>query len=850
MRRLTFTGALVATIAAVFIAQVDCSVFAAESTGKGTIRVLSDPEDALNVRVYNYKTQSYENTVTWSGIGDQSAWKLADQCLEITHASVGFLWGIQMYTDNKNNSLPYAKSYTGDMNLAGLVGQITTQQALPIAWIAYADWSPGSLIPDEPVERPYGMGFAGGRWHWLKDVNAPDNKDTKDVDESFHNGEDYVTLWNQNGVAVSDRSRAGNPAKIYVFLAADFSTATRQFYKTNSLTIEHFTDSNMQAFPFCLYKDGAPAMQMAYEHISVKMDKYFGGREKRLIESYSEPYPWGYDNSLEGVAFTYDNALAVCAYLARPTKENLFRAKLLCKTLIWAQDNDTFADGRLRDAYDATKEFMGAAVPLTGTFFQSSSTGNIVWVVNALMQYYKNSGDTDTAFLGKVLTAAVTAGEFIHSNFYHSSQPGYYCGYNANGTTLNRSKSTEHNIAAYVAFSHLYDVTGKDKWLQRANNAKNFVDNFAWYPGDKRYICGLNPDGTPNVDALVADTNLLAPLAMGISAKNKKNNKTINYVISHFYSKEEILGLEGIDFGYNVYNSASEPDGIWFEGTVQLAAAYKVAGYYGYTDNSERYLESIKRAQYDAPNADYKSIVASTRTAGEGGLTTGLGWSYYASPHIAPTAWFAACKMNYNLLWGTSLDNAVPSPGDNASFTPDADSLIDNSDYLENHYTPSGWLNYKPGVVFVDGRCTDNPYSGDTCFKIHWTGEAGAEYKWAGIVWQEPENEWHGGIGKGHDLRGADYLTFWARTDDFSMVTGKDLQIKVYFGYDNDSCGETIPLWRQPLTTEWQFYMIPVLDRDMSHVSNGFSIIFNDTHTPWDDNKCNIYIDDIEYGKF
>ncbi|GAH07712.1 unnamed protein product, partial [marine sediment metagenome] len=230
---------------------------------------------------------------------------------------------------------------------------------------------------------------------------------------------------------------------------------------------------------------------------------------------YSDPYPPGPDGSLEDTAFTYDNALAIGAYLSRPTEENLFRAKLLCKTLIWAQDNDTFADGRLRDAYDATKEFTGATVPLTGTFFQSSSTGNIAWVINALMQcykYYKNSGDTDTAFLDKVLTAAETAGEFIHNNFYHSSQSGYYYGYNADGTTKNQTKSTEHNIAAYVAFSHLYDVTDEDKWLQRANNAKNFVDNIAWHPGDKRYICGLNPGGTPNVDALVADTNLLAVL--------------------------------------------------------------------------------------------------------------------------------------------------------------------------------------------------------------------------------------------------------------------------------------------------------------------------------------------------
>lgn len=808
------------------------------------IKIIFTPGADLNVNIYNYTTKAYDKKITWSNVdlSQPRGWILADQCLEISHKSPNPSWGIQIYTDNKNNTSPYAKSYTGKQDPAGLVGQTSTTQALSMAWIAYANWNPAQApLPDEPVEKPYGL---GGGWHWLKDRNTPENEDTE-ASESFHNAEDYVTIWNQKGVAVGDREdeRAANPSKIYLFLVADFSKATKQAYKTNSLTFELFTESEIEIFPFYLYKDGAPALQMAYEFISGKMDKYFGGNQKRLIESYGEPYPPRVDNpkdNLWSIAFTYDNALAICAYLARPTEENLFRAKLLCKSFIWAQENDPIGNGRLRDAYDATKEFTGTTPPLTDKFFQSSSTGNIAWVINALVQYYKNSGDKDTAFLDEVTSAAKAAGDFIHNNFYHSSQPGYYYGYTPDGT-LNKAKSTEHNIVVYVAFSHLYDVTGEDKWLQRANNAKNFVENISWNSQDKRYICGVNPDGSLNTITLVADTNLLPALAFGDSTRSRD---AVSYAMNKFYKQDNILGLEGVDYGY-YRNASGEPDGIWFEGTAMLAAAYKVAGNAG---ESNKYLESLKLAQYSAPNADYKSIVAASKD----GLTTGFDWRYYASPHIASTAWFTACKMNYNMFWGTSLNEPVPNPGDDKSFpTPDPALLKDKTDYLENHYYPSGWMNYAPGGVFTDARCSDNPHLGDTCFKIHWTGQSGADgWKWAGIVWQEPENEWTGGSGKGYDLRGADYLSFWARTDSWSLSGDEPLQIKVYFGYAGDSSGETPPAWRSKLTTEWKQYIIPVLKGDMSHLSNGFSVIFNDSHTSRADNKCNIYIDDIEYKKF
>jgi hypothetical protein len=322
--------------------------------------------------------------------------------------------------------------------------------------------------------------------------------------------------------------------------------------------------------------------------------------------------------------------------------------------------------------------------------------------------------------------------------------------------------------------------------------------------------------------------------------------------------------LCGIDFGKSETGS---PDGIWFEGTAMLSAAYKVMGD---ADDSAKYLESIKLAQYyDFPDdkdpggndpPDYEPDYRSIPAASMDNLTTGLGWSYYLSPHIAPAAWFAAVSMNYNMLWGTSLSAPVPLPGDNRGFTPDPALMNDNLSYLENRYYLSGYDNYKKGIVIVDPRCTDSPYSGDTCIKISWNGQAGRNGKWAALLWQEPENEWSGGVGKGYDLRvGApSKLYFRMRTDDFTSVNGtKAVKVYVSFGYDPDDSHSTAErlytLYTPPETdtppnhpTDWKQYQITV-NGDMSHISNGFKVRFNASSSPRTDNKYNIYIDDIRY---
>ena len=164
---------------------------------------------------------------------------------------------------------------------------------------------------------------------------------------------------------------------------------------------------------------------------------------------------------------------------------------------------------------------------------------------------------------------------------------------------------------------------------------------------------------------------------------------------------------------------------------------------------------------------------------------------------------------------------------------------------LENHFAPSGWMNSK-SQLSVDPKCKEvAPYSGAHSFKINWDGR----FEWGGIVWLEPKDIWeYSGASpthNGYDLRGADYLSFWAKTNPAN--TG--LQIKAYFGNMWDSCGQTPPTWRAHLTNQWQQYIIPVLNRDMSNVTGGLAVVFDAAHDPAPDG-CVIYLDDIKFDRY
>jgi hypothetical protein len=134
--------------------------------------------------------------------------------------------------------------------------------------------------------------------------------------------------------------------------------------------------------------------------------------EPRFLTSYRTiPSGADFDVVMQNVAFTYDNSVALLAFLAdNDTK----RAGLIADALVYAQEHDRYyTDGRLRNAYIGgdlilppgwTPHGREGTVRMPGWYdaadhrwyedrFQvSTHTGNVAWAMIGLLTYYGRAG--------------------------------------------------------------------------------------------------------------------------------------------------------------------------------------------------------------------------------------------------------------------------------------------------------------------------------------------------------------------------------------------------------------------------------------------------------------------------
>ncbi|MEM1207633.1 MAG: carbohydrate binding domain-containing protein [Planctomycetota bacterium] len=145
-------------------------------------------------------------------------------------------------------------------------------------------------------------------------------------------------------------------------------------------------------------------------------------------------------------------------------------------------------------------------------------------------------------------------------------------------------------------------------------------------------------------------------------------------------------------------------------------------------------------------------------------------------------------------------------------------------------FTPSGYMGGAAGIA-MSPRATERPHTGDTALKVEYDGTGG----WAGVVWQDPPNDWGDAKG-GYDLTGAEALTFWVRGEQGGE------KVKFGFGvldrskafYDTAKGEKEITL-----TTDWQQVTLPLTGRDLSRIKTGFMWVAAAPVT--------FYLDDIAY---
>lgn len=373
-----------------------------------------------------------------------------------------------------------------------------------------------------------------------------------------------------------------------------------------------------------------------------------------------------FDKVMKNIAYSYDNALVLIAFLSRGTSDDIRRAKLLADAFIYSINNDRFfTDGRLRNAYQGgdlilfpgwTPNAKANTVRMPGWWDQEghtwyedkftvgTQTGNLAWVLISLIAYYEKVGGN------QYIDAAKTLGEWIETETRDSRKlQGYTGGYDGWETTANNPegqtklqwKSTEHNIDVYVAFSRLYKITQDSKWEERALHAKAFVESM-WDQTTGRFWTGTlgDPDDSINTDPTPEDVNAWGLMALG---NLSKYGQRMNWVENHCYLEAD--GFKGFDFN-------ADKDHVWFEGTAHMALAYQILGD---TAKANLYISELEKAQKKAVNNNGKGIVA----ASYDGLTTGFDWLYFNRLHIGATAWFIFAERGYNPYWGIKATDPI-----------------------------------------------------------------------------------------------------------------------------------------------------------------------------------------------
>ena len=343
------------------------------------------------------------------------------------------------------------------------------------------------------------------------------------------------------------------------------------------------------------------------------------------------------DTVMRNVAFTYDNAVALIAFLASGQNE---RAKLLADALVYAQQHDRFySDGRLRNAYQGgdlalppgwTPNGRVDTVRMPGWYDSqthqwledkiqvSTYTGNMAWAMLALLAYYDTNGGD------QYLNAAITMGEWIESNCRDERGSGGYTagfeGWEPNPTKL-MYKATEHNIDLYSALQRLYEISGNEIWKERADHAKKFVLAM-WDAIDGKFYTGTDEDGTTiNESVIPVDIQAWVHLALGAAGKP--------YLRSLDYAETHLKYGDGFDFNQDL-------DGIWYEGTVHMAVAYQQTAQATKAQEIINFLE----ASQDTSGGLF--------AASKDGLTTGFDWLYYHRLHIGATAWLILAEESVN----------------------------------------------------------------------------------------------------------------------------------------------------------------------------------------------------------
>ncbi len=412
------------------------------------------------------------------------------------------------------------------------------------------------------------------------------------------------------------------------------------------------------------------AVERGFGFLKQMMDAYAQGSTVRLSQSYS-------DAALKATGFTYDNAVAIQAWLRAGDAESLERAQILGDALIYAQANNfPIADGRFAQAYYvniASADGVYVAPAAAPYYFYGSAVGDQAWAGMALAQLFHRTGAS------RYLKAALAVGNWIVTNTYNTLGPGGY----SFGTIINQNnesepstngKSTEHNIDTFAFFTMLATLTkgasasnGKT-WTELADHALTFVLAMYSQAGGYFYTGTLGDQISINTSPIPEDVQTWSYLA----GQSAAYSQTIDWAVANLQTTDtakapdsSLTGAEtyrGIVFDTaSLTTTAYDPHAVWLEGTSHTVAALisrilsgqeTLPAIYRDVVTAVGLIETLGSAQITlgagqtvggAPIPVGYGLVASTSV-----MDTGFGYTYGPSLHIGATGWFLLAALGGN----------------------------------------------------------------------------------------------------------------------------------------------------------------------------------------------------------
>ena len=340
------------------------------------------------------------------------------------------------------------------------------------------------------------------------------------------------------------------------------------------------------------------------------------------------------DSALANAAFTYDQALAVIALVAC---DRVDLAQRVGQALLAAASN-----GRMRNVYRAGPVTENPVPPngwwdsAQGKWLEDStqvgtSTGNVAWAALALLTLGEKTGEI------RWRDGAIRLAQWIVDNTSDIGGAGGFTGglegWDPNPIRLTW-KSTEHNADVAALFEWLSH--GDKKWATANATAHGFL-TAQWDQKTGRFLIGTLPDGiTPNTALSGLDAQMWPLLLPHAPIEWRRS-------ISYAEHAHKVPG--GFDFN-------DDRDGLWVEGTAQVALVYRLVGR---TPDAQSLL-SVLGGQV-SPGG----LLWATR---EPRITTGLALSttshsadfyYYRRPHLGATAWAALAAQGWNPFTGAPL---------------------------------------------------------------------------------------------------------------------------------------------------------------------------------------------------